>query len=116
MPRLPVAPENAVPLRLFSELHQQIRDFFDHPYNCVIIADPGLSKSWYAKQCAEKSKKYSYYAPAKFTPIQLYIHLYQNQHKATCLDDAEVIWSYKDGRKLMRQCTDSYGLNDVDWV
>lgn len=116
MVKLPEFPPDAERIRTYEEYGQFVDDFFTDSYHLlIVIGRPGLGKteSFSSRLNADLD---TYLIKGNATPLASYKQLFWNRAKhRLILDDAEKLWSHKDGRRLVRSLTEIKPQKLITW-
>ena len=100
----------------FADKAKIDRAFINHSYGLVImVGRPGLSKSYTFEQRIKKGFK-AFVFKGSASPYVAYRLCYENKDKPLILDDAEQLWSEREGRVLLRSLTEMVKPCTVQWA
>jgi hypothetical protein len=101
----------------FEEHQTLIEKFFtkDSLGLVVEIGRPGISKSYAAKTESAKLPGEVMWISGKSSAFKVYQKLYRGRNKLVVLNDAELLWSDKSGRILLRDLTEMSKRKVLSW-
>lgn len=104
-------------LTTFADHYDLIHRFFskDKLGLVVEIGPPGVSKSYAAKTEAAKLPGEVMWISGKSSAFKVYQKLYRGRGKIVVLNDAELLWSDKAGRILLRDLTEMQTRKVLSW-
>ena len=99
-------PRHARRITTYAEYREVVKAFFEGHFTTVILVGrPGLSKSYeFARQI--KAQKSGVIIKGSVSPYRAYQVCWNYQNETLVFDDAEILWSHREGRPLIRALTE----------
>lgn len=105
-------PKGAVILRTYADLYTEIDAFEHHERNLlIVVGPPGTSKSTAARKRLTNARTIQGGA----TPYRLYQELFEHRDRPIVLDDADKVFSNRDGVFLLKLLTQTERVKSLQW-